>query len=33
MDCTTEGATVNCSGGNSAFVTFPLRAVEDYAGP
>ena len=30
MDCTTEGVTVECSGGNNAFVTFPLHAVEGY---
>ena len=30
MDCTTEGVTVDCSGGDNAFVTFPLHAVEVY---
>jgi hypothetical protein len=30
MDCTTEGVTVECSGGSEAFVTFPLHAVEVY---
>lgn len=30
MDCTTEGVTVDCSGGNNAFVTFPMHAVEVY---
>lgn len=30
MDCTTEGTAVECSGGNNAFVTFPLHAVEVY---
>lgn len=33
MACTTKAGTVNCSGGNSAFVTFPLHAVEVYSGP
>jgi serine/threonine protein kinase len=30
MDCGTDGTTVNCSGGNNAFVTFPMRAVQVY---
>jgi serine/threonine protein kinase len=33
MTCTTQAGTVDCSGGNKAFVTFPLRAVELYEGP
>jgi serine/threonine protein kinase len=33
MNCAMEAGTVDCSGGNDAFVTFPMQAVEDYAGP
>jgi serine/threonine-protein kinase len=30
MSCTTSGGTVNCAGGNQAFVTFPLHAAQVY---
>jgi hypothetical protein len=30
MACGTNGDTVACTGGNNAFVTFPMTAVEDY---
>ena len=30
MDCTNGGVTVNCSGANGAFVTFPMHAVQVY---
>lgn len=30
MNCTSDGSTVSCSGGNNAFVTFPMQAVRDY---
>ena len=30
MECALEGGTVNCSGGNGAFVTFPMQAVRVY---
>ena len=30
MDCTNDGVTVNCSGANGAFVTFPMHAVQVY---
>jgi len=30
MNCSSDGTTVNCTGGDDAFVTFPLTAVEDY---
>jgi serine/threonine protein kinase len=30
MDCTNDGVTVNCTGGNNSFVTFPIHAVEVY---
>jgi tRNA A-37 threonylcarbamoyl transferase component Bud32 len=30
MSCTNDGVTVNCSGGNNAFVTFPFHAVQVY---
>jgi serine/threonine protein kinase len=30
MSCTTSGGTVNCAGGNHAFVTFPLHAAQVY---
>lgn len=30
MNCVTDGTTVDCSGGNNAFVTFPMIAVEEY---
>lgn len=33
MECVTDGITVDCTGGNGAFVTFPLHAVEVYKGP
>ncbi len=30
MNCSTDSVTVNCSGGNNAFVTFPMHAVQVY---
>lgn len=30
MSCTTDGTTVNCTGGNNAYVTFSLLAVQNY---
>ena len=30
MLCTSDGTTVECSGGNNSFVTFPLQAVRAY---
>jgi hypothetical protein len=30
MECALEGGTVNCSGANGAFVTFPIQAVRVY---
>ena len=30
MDCYLEASVVNCSGGNEAFVTFPMQAVRAY---
>lgn len=30
MSCTFDGVTVECSGGNNAFVTFPMQAVRVY---
>jgi serine/threonine protein kinase len=30
MNCTNDGTTVNCTGGNNAFVTFPFHAVQVY---
>ena len=30
MTCTSDGTTVTCTGGNNAFVTFPISAVEAY---
>jgi serine/threonine protein kinase len=30
MSCSFDGATVSCSGGNEAFVTFPMQAVRVY---
>jgi serine/threonine kinase PknH len=30
MSCTSDGVTVECSGGNNAFVTFPMHAVRVY---
>jgi serine/threonine-protein kinase len=33
MSCPSDGTTVVCTGGNSAYVTFPLQAVRAYTGP
>lgn len=30
MNCLTDGTTVACTGGNNAFVTFPMHAVQVY---
>lgn len=30
MNCATDGTTVACTGGNNAFVTFPMHAVQVY---
>jgi tRNA A-37 threonylcarbamoyl transferase component Bud32 len=30
MNCTNDGTTVNCAGGNGAFVTFPFHAIQVY---
>jgi hypothetical protein len=30
MDCYLEADVVDCSGGNEAFVTFPIQAVREY---
>jgi hypothetical protein len=30
MSCTNDGTTVNCTGGNNAFVTFPFHAIQVY---
>jgi serine/threonine protein kinase len=30
MTCVTDGTTVDCTGGNNAFVTFPMHAVQVY---
>jgi hypothetical protein len=30
MTCITDGTTVGCTGGNNAYVTYPLHAVEVY---
>jgi hypothetical protein len=30
MECVLESDVVNCSGGNEAFVTFPMQAVREY---
>lgn len=30
MDCTTDQSTVNCSGGNNAYVASPMSAVQVY---
>ncbi len=30
MDCTTDGTTVTCMGGNNALVTFPLTSIQNY---
>jgi serine/threonine protein kinase len=33
LSCTNDGTTVGCSGGNNAFVTFPLWAIQVYSPP
>ena len=33
LECSNNGTTVNCSGGNHAFVTFPFWAIQVYTPP
>lgn len=30
IDCITNGVTVDCTGGNKSYVTFPLQAARSY---